>query len=187
VVNYDVAERCARQRATALKICIVSDSHDRAGALEAAVREARADGATAVIHCGDVIGAQTLRPLLAAGLPVHAIHGNNLGDAMALARLVAESEGRLSYHGGDAKLELGGRRVFVVHDPLYGRAIAATGEWDVVCCGHSHAAQVRRAPNLAGRDVWLVNPGTVAGLGGPATYVLGDLESLQFHVRATPG
>ena len=34
---------------------------------------------------------------------------------------------------------------------------------------------------------WLVNPGTVAGLGAPAsTWILGDLDSLQFAIRAVP-
>ena len=63
-----------------MKICIVSDSHDRADPLASAVREAAAQGAEAVIHCGDVIGTQTLRAALEVGLPVHVIHGNNLGD-----------------------------------------------------------------------------------------------------------
>ena len=50
-----------------MKICIVSDSHDRAPMLAAAVGEAKAAGAEAVIHCGDLIGANTLRPLLELG------------------------------------------------------------------------------------------------------------------------
>ena len=47
-----------------MKILIVSDSHDRADALAEAVREAKAQGAEAVIHCGDLIGAQTLKPAI---------------------------------------------------------------------------------------------------------------------------
>jgi putative phosphoesterase len=169
-----------------MKICIVSDSHDRAAPLQGAVAHAQARGAQAVVHCGDVIGAHTLRPLLGAGLPIHVIHGNNLGDMLAMGRVMAGSNGLLHYHGADAQLEIGGRKVFVVHYPHYGRAFAATGEWDLVCCGHSHAAEVVCAPNLAGREVWLVNPGTVAGVGGPATYVLGDLAAMRFDVHPVP-
>jgi len=44
-----------------MKLCIVSDSHDRAAPLAEAVRSGAAEGATAVIHCGDIIGTQTLR------------------------------------------------------------------------------------------------------------------------------
>jgi hypothetical protein len=37
------------------------------------VCEAKEQGAAAVIHCGDLIGAHTLRPAMSAGLPVHLI------------------------------------------------------------------------------------------------------------------
>lgn len=170
-----------------MKICIVSDSHDRADALAQAVREAMAQGAQAVVHCGDVIGAQTLRPAMALGLPLHVIHGNNLGDATMLNSLSAGSGGRLRYYGPDARIELGGRRVFLVHYPDYGYAMACTGDWDLVCCGHSHQAEVRCVPNVRSGKSWLVNPGTVAGLGGPATWALGDLAAMRFEVFALGG
>jgi putative phosphoesterase len=177
-----------------MKLCIVSDSHDRADALAQAVGEARELGAQAVIHCGDLIGAQTILPALGHGLPVHLIHGNNVGDVQALhrqARASAErgdrgaagGKGALHYHGGDAQIELGGRRVFVVHHDHYGYAMACTGEWDLVCCGHSHRAEARQVPDVKGGRSWLVNPGTVAGLAAPRTWVLADLATMTFEVR----
>jgi uncharacterized protein len=165
-----------------VKICIVSDSHDRADALAQAVGAARAQGAEAVIHCGDLIGAQTVKPALAHGLPVHLIHGNNVGDTQALHFQMQKSGGLLRYHGPDARLELGGRRIFVVHYPEYGHAMACTGDWDLVCCGHSHAAGVDQVANVRGGRTWLVNPGTVAGLSAPATWALGDLAAMRFEV-----
>ena len=166
-----------------MKIGIVSDSHDRAEPLAAAVREAAALGAEAVIHCGDLIGTQTLRAALAVGLPLHVIHGNNLGDPVSLARWARDSGGRLHYHGPDARLELGRRRVFVVHYPEYGHAMACTGDWDLVCCGHSHQAEVRQVANVRSASTWLVNPGTVAGLAAPATWALGDLAAMRFELH----
>ena len=166
-----------------MKICIVSDSHDRADALARAVSEAKAQGAAAVIHCGDVIGAQTLRPAMALGLPLHVIHGNNLGDSMMLHKLSRESGGQLQYHGPDARVGLGGRRIFVVHYPEYGHAMACTGNWDLVCCGHSHVAGVERVANVKGTETWLVNPGTVAGLAAPATWIFAELDAMRFDIR----
>lgn len=166
-----------------MKLCILSDSHDRADPLARAVREAAAEGAEVVIHCGDLIGTQTLRAALGVGLPMHVIHGNNLGDPVSLARWARESGGQLEYHGVDARLTLGGRRVFVVHYPEYGHAMACTGDWDLVCCGHSHEAGVAQIDNIKRGKTWLVNPGTVAGLAAPATWVLGDLDALRFEVR----
>lgn len=166
-----------------MKICIVSDSHDRADALAQAVEEARRQGAEAVVHCGDVIGAQTLRPTMKVGLPMHVIHGNNVGDQMMLHQLSRGSGGVLHYHGADARLELGGRKVFLVHYPEYGYAMACTGDWDLVCCGHSHQADVRRVANVKGGETWLVNPGTIAGLAAPQTWALGDLATMRFDVH----
>jgi putative phosphoesterase len=172
-----------------MKICIVSDSHDRADALAVAVREAAARGAAAVIHCGDLIGTHTVRAAMGVGLPMHLIHGNNLGDPTALARLARDSGGQLQYHGVDARLELGTRRIFVVHYPEYGYAMACTGDWDLVCCGHSHKAGVEQVRNVKGGETSLVNPGTVAGLAAPATWMLGDLATMRFetHVLSLVG
>ena len=166
-----------------MKVCVVSDSHDRADALEQAVREAKAQGAEAVLHCGDLIGAQSLKPALALGLPVHLIHGNNVGDSQALHRLAQASDGRLRYHGVDARIELAGRQIFLVHYDDYGYAMACTGDWELVCCGHSHRAEVRSVANVRGTASWLVNPGTVAGLAAPATWILADLAAMHFELR----
>ena len=171
-----------------MKVCIVSDSHDRADALAQAVGEGKAAGAEAVIHCGDLIGAQTVLAALAHGLPVHLIHGNNVGDTQALHRLArraseGEWAGTVHYHGAEAQIELGGRRIFVVHYDHHGYAMACTGDWDLVCCGHSHRAEVRRVADVKGGQSWLVNPGTVAGLAAPCTWVMADLAAMTFEVR----
>jgi uncharacterized protein len=166
-----------------MKLCILSDSHDRAPLLAAAAAEAKAEGAEAILHCGDVIGAMTLRPLLSLGLPVHVVHGNNLGDAVALWKLCEASQGLLTYHGADADLRFAGRRIFATHYPHYARGLACTGDYDIVCCGHSHEAIVVHQPNIKGERTWLVNPGTVAGIGAPATWILADLSALKFDIR----
>ena len=116
-------------------------------------------------------------------MQLHLIHGNNIGDQVSLARWVRERNGQFQYHGPDARLELGGRKIFVVHYPEYGYAMACTGEWDLVCWGHSHVAAVEQVANVKGGRTWLVNPGTVAGLSAPQTWVLGDLAAMRFDSR----
>lgn len=171
-----------------MKICIVSDSHDRSAPLAAAVTAAKAAGAQAVIHCGDLIGAQTLRASIALGLPLHVVHGNNIGDTMALHRMMTNSAGMLTYHGLDATIVLAGRRIFVTHYPYLGRGMACTGDYDLICCGHSHTAEIIDQPNIAGKHTKLVNPGTVAGIDAPGvnahcTWILGDLADMVFEIR----
>ncbi len=167
-----------------MKICILSDSHDHIPLLEAAVRDARALGAKAVLHCGDVVAPSTLHCLEQFQLPVHIIHGNNTGDLYALTRLGHKPGGVLRYHGMDAGIELGGRRIFLVHYPHYARAMAATGDWDLVCCGHSHTVDIEWLPHVRGGKAALVNPGTIGGVGQTqATWVMGDLQTMRFDVH----
>ncbi len=165
-----------------MKVCILSDSHDHISLLDAAVEVAVEQGAEAVLHCGDVVAPSTLQCLDKYALPVHVIHGNNTGDLYTLGRLASREENHIHYHGMDAGLELAGRRIFLVHYPHYAQAMAATGDWDLVCCGHSHKATIDTVQNLKGSVTHLVNPGTVGGVGrAPATFVMADLERMSFE------
>lgn len=171
-----------------MKICIVSDSHDRAHPLAAAIAAAKSEGAEAAIHCGDLIGANTLRASISLGIPIHAVHGNNLGDPMALHAMTKKSGGLFNYYGPDAILELHGKRIFATHYPHYGRALACTGDYDLVCCGHSHHAEIVDQPNILGGKTLLLNPGSVAGIDAPGiksrmTWIMGDLERMIFEIR----
>ena len=165
-----------------MKICILSDSHDNRPLLEAAVRDAKAQGAEIILHCGDVVAPSTLEVLTPFGLPVHVIHGNNTGDLYMMGRISAQASNQTTYYGQDAGLKLGGRRVFLVHYPHYAQAMATTGDWDLVCCGHDHKVDIRTIDNIRGNTTWVVNPGTVGGIKAPATWVLGDLENMTFTV-----
>jgi len=169
-----------------MKICVISDSHDNRFLMAAAVRDAKAQGAEAVLHCGDVVAPTTLRILNPIGLPVHVIHGNNTGDMFSLAKLSHDPESVIHYHGQDAGIELAGRRIFIVHYPHYARAMATTGEWDMVCCGHDHRAEIDHILNVRNRETLFINPGTVGGVGAAPTYVLGDLDTMDFEIHDVP-
>lgn len=165
-----------------MKVCIVSDSHDHRPLLAAAVRAAKDAGAEAVLHCGDVVAPSTLSVITPLGLPIHVIHGNNIGDLYMMARIASKPGNQITFYGQDAGIQLANRRIFLVHYPHYARAMATTGDWDLVCCGHDHEARIETVPNINGGSTWLVNPGTVGGVAAPATYVLGDLDTMQFSV-----
>jgi putative phosphoesterase len=167
-------------------ICIVSDSHDHRPLLAAAVADAWARGAQAVLHCGDLVAPSTLHAILPLGLPIHVIHGNNAGDLYHLSRIAHGSNGLVTYYGQDAALTLHGRRIFLVHYPHYAKAMALTGDYDLVCNGHEHRACIESIATVTGGTTLRVDPGTVAGIGAPPTYALGDLEKMTFEIRPVP-
>ena len=169
-----------------MKICIVSDSHDRRAHLAAAVEDARARGAEAVLHCGDLVAPSTLHAAQPFGLPIHVIHGNNMGDIAALCRLCSKPDSKVTYYGQDASLELHGKKIFLVHYPHYAKAMAATGDYDLVCNGHEHRAHVDLISNAKGTETVWLDPGTVGGVSAKATYILGDLEKMEFEILDVP-
>ena len=169
-----------------MKVCIVSDSHDNRFLLAAAVKDAKALGAEAVLHCGDVVAPTTLKILNPIGLPVHVIHGNNTGDMYSLSRLSHNEDSVVQYYGQDAGIELAGKNIFMVHYPHYAEAMGTTGDWDIVCCGHDHKASIRDIKNINNTTTLFINPGTVGGVGAAPTYVVGDLEKMEFEVREVP-
>ncbi|MDH4276434.1 MAG: metallophosphatase family protein [Gammaproteobacteria bacterium] len=167
-------------------ICLVSDSHDHRALLTAAVADAKRDGALAVLHCGDLVAPSTLHSITKLALPIHIIHGNNTGDLFHLSRIAAESKGLVNYYGQDASLELAGKKIFMVHYPHYAKAMAATGEYDLVCNGHEHRATIEEIANVKGGKTLRLDPGTTAGIGGKPTYIFGDLARMYFEIREIP-
>lgn len=139
-----------------MKIGILSDSHDNVPAIKAAVDRCRAAGIAQLLHAGDFIAPFALLPLAEAGAPVTAVFGNNDGERVGLARIAAERGWTLG-----AKFafgEVGGLRFALHHEPEPVEALAASGLYDLVVYGHTHARDIR----TVGRTL-IVNPGEVGG------------------------
>ncbi len=74
----------------------------------------------------------------------------------------------------------------MVHYPHYAEAMATTGDWDIVCCGHDHRASIRDIKNMKNGTTLYVNPVTVGGVGAAPTYVMADLETMEFEICEVP-
>ena len=165
-----------------MQLGIVSDTHGHVPYALQAVRMLESLQVEAVLHCGDVVAPTTLRVLQKYELPVHVIHGNNTGDLYNMTRLAAEPNSVIRYHGQDAAFTLADRNLFLVHYPHYAQALACTGDYDLVCCGHDHKSSISQVATVKGGQTWLINPGTVGGVGAPPTYIMADLASMQFEI-----
>lgn len=163
-------------------VCILSDSHDRIDRLLAAGQSAVDEGAEAILHCGDLIEAETLTRLKRLGKPIYLVHGNNSGDLDALRVMSTRPNSGIRYYGAEADFVLAGRRIFLSHYPHRALQMAQTGRYDLLCCGHSHTSEISAVEHPHGAAV-VLNPGTVAGIGAPPTYAVGSLETLNFEIR----
>jgi hypothetical protein len=133
---------------------ILSDTHDRYEIMGAAVRTLKERGAAFFIHCGDVCTPNLLDHL--AGLPSAFVFGNCDWDRLALQRYGEAIE--VPCYGGLADLELGGKRVAVLHGDDKQRldAVLKAQEHDYLFHGHTH---VRRDERIGRTRV--INPGAL--------------------------
>jgi putative phosphoesterase len=126
------------------RVGLISDTHGlvRREALAALA------GSDRIVHAGDIVEPGILA-MLADIAPVTAVRGNN--DRGTWAEALAETE----------TIEVGGLRLFVIHDVKQLRARAAG--CDIVIAGHSHQPKVERR-----EGVLFVNPGSA----GPRRFKL---------------
>lgn len=126
------------------------------------------------MHTGDITQPKTLDVLGRTAAPITGVYGNNderEGLAVAATRL------GIDLAPPPRRLEWGGRRITVVHDPKEHAAALGNGS-DVVLHGHDHRLVIERS---AGRLVF--NPGECAGhmAGLNAVGVL-DLATLEVEL-----
>jgi putative phosphoesterase len=161
-----------------VKIAILSDVHDNIWKLEELLEDIARSGAEALLFCGDLCAPFTLKQI-AEGVngAAHFCLGNNDGDVLLLAR-IANSLDNATLHGLFATLDLGGRKVAINHYPQIARDQALSGQYDLVCHGHDHTANVEQIG-----DTLLVNPGEGMGRFGKSTYALYDTDTGSAEIK----
>ena len=153
-----------------MRLAIISDSHDHIPHLRKALSLARERGAEVVFHCGDLISPFMVPVLAEFPGPVHLILGNNRGDPHLLEKQVARFP-HIHFHGEFAFVEVGGLHIAMVHYPELARGFAATGDYDLVLCGHTHVWKTLQVGGCL-----ILNPGELLGKEGPPTLALYDTE-----------
>ena len=157
-------------------IAILSDSHDHIPNLQRAVSCANREGAELLIHCGDLISPFMLPYLHAFQGPVHLIYGNNAGDQHLISSRCAVDFNNIRHHGFHGTINTGSLRIALNHYPELARAMALSGDFDLVCYGHDHVFSVERIGSCL-----LLNPGDL--LGKDEVPVFAFLDTTDFSVR----
>lgn len=157
-----------------MRLGVISDTHGHVLHTLDAVRMLDSLEVDHVLHCGDV-GSSDI-PELLAGWPVDFVRGNVDWRDGDLRRAVEQAG--LTYHGAFGDIELAGKRIALLHsdDERLFRQTIASGQWDLVCFGHTHRAEIRReGPTL------LLNPGAVHRA-NPHTIAVVELPRLDAQI-----
>lgn len=163
-----------------MKIAILSDIHDNLDALARALDAAK--GCEALICCGDLNSPFVVKAL-GSGFsgPQHIVFGNNDADRFRITT-IARDFSHINLHGEYVELELGGLSFSVNHFDNIGRALAAGGQFDVVCFGHNHRHEVAQNSFTT-----LINPGEIYGrLSGESTFVIFETATREASLITLP-
>lgn len=154
-----------------MRIAVMSDSHDNIWKLQNALPHLAAADLT--LHCGDIISPFMMIRLIkgTGGKPVHIVWGNNDGDKRLLSEVAASAE-NIQLHGEYALLDFDGFKVAVNHYPKVARALAESGNYDLVCYGHDHIAHHEWVG-----ETMLLNPGELMGMNSRSTIAIYDTET----------
>lgn len=154
----------------------MSDTHDRLDAVEKAVKFFNDSGVEHVLHAGDLVSPFVAPKFGGLKAKLHYVWGNNEGDREHTRTKFGELG--IEPLGEFASLELGGRRIALLHGKSEAvvEALAKSGLYEVVVRGHTHQAGVKEEPLV-------INPGEVCGyLSGRQTVAVLDLEALKAEI-----
>ncbi len=151
---------------------VLSDIHDNIPNLECALEAFQERGIDTLCFLGDFCSPIPAKTLGAFPGTVHCVFGNGDGDRFAIRGLAASGFKALHLHGEWAELEIADRKVALTHYPIYGQALARTGDYDLVLSGHTHERHEQRF----GETLW-VNPGEILGWKGPGSFVIWDSDT----------
>lgn len=154
-----------------MRLGIVSDTHGQVNFTREAVRMLESLEVDEVIHCGD-IGSVEIVPLLATW-PAHFVLGNVDDNEAALRTAIEQCGG--NFHGRFGSLQREGARLAFLHgdDARRLRETTTSGDWDLVCYGHTHVA----GQHYEGRTL-VLNPGAVYRA-NPHSIAVVDLPELE--------
>ncbi len=158
-------------------IGVFSDVHDNLQKLKAALTLYRDRGVPVLIFCGDFCSPIPAREMGTFAGDIHCVFGNGDGDPFTISKFANKEFPNLKLHGQHAELELGGAKIAVTHYPLYGRALARTGDYQAVFSGHTHELHEERIGNC----LWL-NPGEVMGWKGRSTCAIYDTATNKAEI-----
>lgn len=155
-----------------MKILVLSDSHRRVGNLLTAVEQERPD---AVFHLGDLASDAEELSFARPKLPLYNVQGNC--DQWAVGPGVPAT----------MLQKVGGMRFMLTHGHLFRAKSGTTSllqegrrvQADAVLYGHTHVPLAQQEPD----GLWLINPGTIGGVGHKATYAVLQVQDGQLSVE----
>jgi hypothetical protein len=135
-------------------------------------------GVKVVLHAGDLISPFTARAFKELKPKLYFVFGNNDGDRVTLIKRLEEIGATSCGDFGD--LTIDGLHIALLHgtNEALVKAIAKSGEFDVVIRGHTHEPNVKIIEGVP-----VINPGESSGvLSGKSTVAILEIANLNVEI-----
>ena len=153
---------------------VISDTHGNIANAAKAVERLKCHDIDMLIHCGDIGSPSVLAEFdfELTGWPTHFVFGNVDSDEALLRHAITDA-GQTCHHRF-ADLDIAGKRIAVIHSDDYKkfREVIESGEFDLVCYGHTHKPE----SHAEGKTL-VLNPGALHRA-NPHTLAIVDLEMM---------
>jgi uncharacterized protein len=157
-----------------MRIGVISDTHGHLANTNAAVRLLANCDVERVLHCGD-IDTEAI-PALVAPWPAHFVFGNCDRNQDELRRAIVAAGH--TCHERFGSIDLAGRKIALIHsdDSRLFREVQTSGDYDLVCYGHTHEAEFHRVEGTL-----VLNPGALYRA-NPHSLAVVDLATMQAKI-----
>ena len=136
-----------------MKVGIISDTHDNRANVLKAIEVFSEQRVEYIFHAGDMTSPATAQLFAAVeGAKFIAVFGNCDCNRVLLEDMITGFGGEI--YEGSYKGRVGGKRVFMTHQPNNLESAIASGEYDLVIYGHTHKRDIRKVG-----DITVINPG----------------------------
>ena len=150
-----------------MKIGLISDSHDHLDNIRKAAHLFRERGVERVIHTGDFVSPPSIRCL--EGFSLYAVHGNNDGERLGLAKVFEKVGGELADEVLIMDIPEGRLAAYHGTVSVILTALIRSQDYEVVVSGHTHRVEDRQEGKTR-----VLNPGSAHGFGQEATVMVYD-------------
>jgi putative phosphoesterase len=157
-----------------MRIGVISDTHGHIENTNAAVKLLATCEVEQILHCGDIDSEEI--PGLIAPWPAHFVFGNCDRYQEELRRAIVAAGH--TCHGRFGAIELDGRKIALIHsdEARLFREVQSSGEYDLVCYGHTHEAEYHRVERTL-----VLNPGALYRA-HPHSLAVVDLATMQVQI-----
>ena len=161
-----------------MRIAVLGDTHGKLEPTKAALEQIQRQDVSAILHCGDIGSLDLIK--LFADWPTHFVFGNVDLDRDNFHKSI-EAAGQFS-HGVFGDVTFAETRIAFLHgdDAIRLRETITSGEWQLVCYGHTHRKETHREGSTL-----VLNPGALYRA-RPRTFALVELPSLEIQFLPVP-